>query len=68
MVTNPMDLVNLIKSNFWPLSVKKISTVIDINLLKFITKMQEKMPGISEHSILMPLEELAKGNGRVTTV
>ena len=68
MVTNPMDLVNLIKSNFWPLSVKKISTVTDINLLKFITKMQEKMPGISEHSILITLEELAKRNGRVTTV
>ena len=63
-----MDLANLIKSNFWLLSVKNISTVIDINFLKFISKMQEKMPGISEHSILMSLEELARENGRVSTV
>ena len=30
--------------------------------------MQEKMPDISEHSILMSLEELARENGRVSTV
>ena len=62
-----MEISNIIKSNFWPMSVRRISTLVDISLLKFISKMQEKMPGISEHSILMALEDSAAENGRVST-
>ena len=62
-----MKISSIIKSNFWPMSVRRISTLVDISLLKFISKMQKKMPGISEHSILMALEDSAAENGRGST-
>lgn len=48
------------------MTVKRINTIIDIALLEFLTKLQQRMPGSSEHSLLSTLKMLSTDNGRVS--
>ena len=67
-INDPINIENIISSNYWPLTLKKINVVIDINLLHHINKIKQNMPGISEYSIFKSLEQTSYENSRVRMI
>ncbi|XP_057306565.1 uncharacterized protein LOC130644823 isoform X2 [Hydractinia symbiolongicarpus] len=65
---DPLTIENIVESNYWPMTVKRINTIIDIALLEFLTKLQQRMPGSSEHSLLSTLKMLSTDNGRSSSI
>ena len=65
-VNDPFNVETIIKSGFWPGSLTHINYIIKEDVFSIWDSFRKRMPGSSERSFLMSLNDMAAENGRVS--